>query len=297
MPVNPYTSQAISGYNANPPPDDGSQTSANKVEWQKHLDKIGGPLKTLVEGVNSAANTAINVLALTDSSRITADHTIVEADWHNALLAGATIDIFYPAPADYENGWHNWVFNGSTGSITLSASGAFFDQGGTLATSMSLNSGNGAHIINTATEYLVFTSVTTPATLATDIAPSLGAQQADMEAGTATELFVSPSVAQYHQSAAKAWVRFNGIGTVAIDSSYGVSSITDLNPGDYQVNFSSDFSAATDYCAVALVGTGVDSAITAETAATGNLRVRTTKGTTATEEDTGRIYVAFFGDQ
>ena len=27
----PYTSQSISGYNDNPPPDDGSQTEANRV--------------------------------------------------------------------------------------------------------------------------------------------------------------------------------------------------------------------------------------------------------------------------
>lgn len=36
---------------------------------------------------------------------------------------------------------------------------------------------------------------------------------------------------------AKAWVNFNGTGTVAIRSSYNVSSITDLGVGKYQVNF------------------------------------------------------------
>tara|TARA_B110000259_G_scaffold30998_1_gene33832 strand:+ start:415 stop:813 length:399 start_codon:yes stop_codon:yes gene_type:complete len=35
----------------------------------------------------------------------------------------------------------------------------------------------------------------------------------------------------------KAWVNFNGTGTVAIRASYGVSSISDNGTGDYTVNF------------------------------------------------------------
>lgn len=40
---------------------------------------------------------------------------------------------------------------------------------------------------------------------------------------------------------AKAWVHFNGTGTVAINTSYNVSSITDNGVGDYTVNFTSAF--------------------------------------------------------
>jgi len=36
---------------------------------------------------------------------------------------------------------------------------------------------------------------------------------------------------------AKAWVNFNGTGTVAINDSFNVSSITDNGTGDYTVNF------------------------------------------------------------
>jgi len=35
----------------------------------------------------------------------------------------------------------------------------------------------------------------------------------------------------------KAWVNFNGTGTVAIRNSFNVSSITDNGTGDYNVNF------------------------------------------------------------
>jgi len=37
---------------------------------------------------------------------------------------------------------------------------------------------------------------------------------------------------------ARAWVNFNGTGTVAIRASGNVSSITDLGVGNYRVNFS-----------------------------------------------------------
>ncbi len=39
------------------------------------------------------------------------------------------------------------------------------------------------------------------------------------------------------KGSAKAWVNFNGIGTVAIRASFNVSSITDNGTGDYTVNF------------------------------------------------------------
>ena len=43
---------------------------------------------------------------------------------------------------------------------------------------------------------------------------------------------------------AKAWVNFNGTGTVAIRASYNVSSITDNGTGTYTVNFTNAFSDA-----------------------------------------------------
>lgn len=53
----------------------------------------------------------------------------------------------------------------------------------------------------------------------------------------------------------KAWVNFNGTGTVAIRASYNVSSITDNGVGLFVVNFSTAF-ADTSYAAVCSAGTG-----------------------------------------
>ena len=51
---------------------------------------------------------------------------------------------------------------------------------------------------------------------------------------------------------AKAWVNFNGSGTVAIRDSFNVSSITDNGTGDYTVNFTTAMPNA-NYSAVATV--------------------------------------------
>lgn len=48
---------------------------------------------------------------------------------------------------------------------------------------------------------------------------------------------------------AKAWVNFNGTGTVAIRASFNVSSITDNGTGDYTVNFATAIADA-NYCTV-----------------------------------------------
>ena len=47
----------------------------------------------------------------------------------------------------------------------------------------------------------------------------------------------SLTTAQIYNGAAKAWVNFNGSGTVAIRAQFNVSSITDNGTGDYTVNF------------------------------------------------------------
>lgn len=53
---------------------------------------------------------------------------------------------------------------------------------------------------------------------------------------------------------AKAWVNFNGTGTVAIRRAFNVSSITDNGTGDYTVNFTNAMADA-NYSAVSSAGT------------------------------------------
>ena len=52
---------------------------------------------------------------------------------------------------------------------------------------------------------------------------------------------------QIEQGRTKAWLTLNGIGTINVDDSFGISSVTDEGTGKYFVNFSTDFANA-NYC-------------------------------------------------
>ena len=65
MPDNPYVPVTISGYNTSPPPDDGSTSADNKVEWAKHTGKIGDPLKAGIEEVDDNVTDAFGNLIIT----------------------------------------------------------------------------------------------------------------------------------------------------------------------------------------------------------------------------------------
>jgi hypothetical protein len=52
---------------------------------------------------------------------------------------------------------------------------------------------------------------------------------------------------QLQQGVAKAWVDFNGTGTVSVDDSFNISSADDNGTGYYQFNYTSSMSS-TAYC-------------------------------------------------
>lgn len=44
-----------------------------------------------------------------------------------------------------------------------------------------------------------------------------------------------------NQAAAKMYINFNGTGTVAIRDDLNISTLVDLGPGDYQLNYTTNF--------------------------------------------------------
>lgn len=72
-----YTTQTQSGYNASPPPDDGSTGSNNLITWANTKTKIGDPLLTLAQNINSALVNALDfgsrTTAINDTATV-ADH-------------------------------------------------------------------------------------------------------------------------------------------------------------------------------------------------------------------------------
>jgi len=53
-----YTKPSLSGYNASPPPDDGTTGSNNEITWSKHKTKLGDPLQTFSNAINDAVEAA-----------------------------------------------------------------------------------------------------------------------------------------------------------------------------------------------------------------------------------------------
>ncbi len=86
---------------------------------------------------------------------------------------------------------------------------------------------------------------------------------------------------------AKAWVNFNGTGTVAIRASFNVSSITDNGVGSYTVNFTTVMQDA-NYSAVVSAGDGGANRIT------GVQNMTTTSVLVGSQSTSATVDVLFF---
>lgn len=96
---------------------------------------------------------------------------------------------------------------------------------------------------------------------------------------------------------AKAWVNFNGTGTVAIRAAGNVSSITDNGVGDYTVNFTTAMADANYSASVtrARVDTNAKACVNNAGITSGSLRVFTGVASTAPgSEDADYVFVAIF---
>jgi hypothetical protein len=100
------------------------------------------------------------------------------------------------------------------------------------------------------------------------------------------------------QGTARAWVNFNGTGTVAIRAAFNVTSITDNGTGDYTVNFTTAMPDA-DYAAVpnaAQNGTTAvrNNVINAYVYSTTSVALVSTRASSAAFEDALLVSVAIF---
>ena len=158
------------------------------------------------------------------------------------------------------------VLVGSTsGSITLQEPAV----AGTTVLTLPATTGN--VVVDGATQTLTNKTLTSP-TLTT---PNINSAQFATVSGTAP---IYPC---------RAWVNFNGTGTVAIRASGNVTSITDTATGIYSVNFTN---ALPDANYAATGGTSNDSTIRLDVYATTTLRVVTN----AAAADAAEISVAVF---
>lgn len=95
----------------------------------------------------------------------------------------------------------------------------------------------------------------------------------------------------------KAWINFDGTGTIAIRDSYNVSSIVDNGVGDYTVNWDTDF-ANGNYACAGMSGSSANTFINWESQTVGTLQVHVSDADGAgTLTDVDQVQITAIGDQ
>ena len=122
------------------------------------------------------------------------------------------------------------------------------------------------------------------------------ATQAEMEAGSLTNVYVSPGRTQYHPGVAKAWCRITSAGLI-VSGDYNVASITDHATGNRSIVWDTDFADTNYICVTGIYGASEDDGKISEnqgSIATGSIQVIIRKDTSTADIDTA---AAAFGDQ
>ena len=116
----------------------------------------------------------------------------------------------------------------------------------------------------------------------------------DWDSVTAESDVVGPPPGPHPKAVSKAQIKFDGTGTVAIEDSFNVISLTDTTTGDWTVTWDTDFSSE-DYTGV---GTNIDAGgnLSLTTYAAGSIQVLSTASAGAAS-DQDPITVLAFGDQ
>lgn len=141
----PYTSVSISGYNSNPPPDDGTQTEANRVKYDTTKTKLADPVKTLAETIDTNIGTAFGkVVGGAGITSTAISYQVLSTDQGKLVRAtGSSITITTPDATDVDDPFVFALHNESSGTVTLDGSGSQTIDGGA---SITLAAGEGIAI-------------------------------------------------------------------------------------------------------------------------------------------------------
>jgi hypothetical protein len=120
----PYSSVTVQNYNTNPPSDDGSQVPSNEITWAKSKEKLGDPLKSAIEDVNTNVVTAVGKLA-GGIITVSDDYNVLASDQGKTIaLDVAAKTITTPDATVVDDPFDFAVVNISTGDITLDGHGS-----------------------------------------------------------------------------------------------------------------------------------------------------------------------------
>lgn len=242
-------------------------TTAIKPNLSEGLWKVGGTtiLPTaaelnFVDGVTSAIQTQLNAKAALASPALTGTPTAPTA-----------------TAAD---------------STTQIATTAFVTTADNLKANLASPALTGTPTAPTASVATDTTQIATTAFVNAEISADVGVANSSL---VKTALNASGSPPIY---ACRAWVKFNGTGTVAINGSGNVSSITDNGTGVYTANFTTAMPDA-NYAAVGAVANVGSTAATQQrpsvfSYSTTSVQLSSTQGSTASLSDTDEASVAVF---
>jgi hypothetical protein len=150
MAYNPFASPTLSGYNASPPPDDGSAAEANRVTWAKSKTKLGDPLKTYADAIKAAVSTAFGSRLLNAVNEQTSTYTVQTSDAGKVVKCTGTFTVTLPALATVDTGWPVVIWNAGTGTITVDGDGSETING---ATTQTLISGQSAIFMSDSSDW------------------------------------------------------------------------------------------------------------------------------------------------
>jgi len=149
-----YTSQAITGYNSSPPDDDGSQTESNRIYWSTIKSKLGDPVKTLAESINSAVVSAFATRLGNSVSTFTTTTTFDGNDEGSIQVFTGTsaTTATLPSAATVGSDWLLAVRNDGSAVLTIDGSGSETISG---SLTKALNAGQSAIIVSDGTNWIL----------------------------------------------------------------------------------------------------------------------------------------------
>lgn len=145
-----YSTEAISGYNSSPPADDGTTAESNKLKWSNHKDKLGDPLKTAIENIDTKLVTFADLGPVSKAI----DFTTTAAEHEQTIEVTGTTTITLGVASSMGAGYIVTIKNAGSNTVTVARSGADTIDGGTSDTLLANESAT--YKVNTAADgYLI----------------------------------------------------------------------------------------------------------------------------------------------
>ena len=201
---------------------------------------------------------------LKNQAAISANTSLTQSDFGKLLVCANAVTLTLPATNSIRSGSLLWISNASSGTVTISLNGNSTD-----ANSLLIYAGHS--LLLQCDGGLYYRTI-------------LDAKKEFNAAGDAPIY------------ACRAWVNFNGTGTVAVRGSGNVSSITDFGVGLYTINFSTAMPDANyNVCSDANGGTGASPRhVAAYSYSTSGVAISTANGGSTALEDITYINVSIF---